>query len=181
MAHVDWIADFRPDERLRATILASIRSAARESNDDSTRRRELVSQLERLRDLYVMGDLSKNEYVLRRQTLEEELSRTQPPFDPRLDKAEEVLADFAHIWALEDDSAKRGRLLSTLFDRVWQDGGTIVAVKPREAFLRYFQAADELARRRDKKRGVKERERRGSIREFKPHEIEIRFGDIDWS
>ena len=66
-----------------------------------------------------------------------------------------------------------------LFDRVWQDVGTIVAVKPREAFLRYFQAADELARRRDKKRGVKERERRGSIREFKPHEIEIRFGDID--
>jgi hypothetical protein len=28
-------------------------------------------------------------------------------------------------------------------------------VKPREAFLRYFQTADELARRREKKRGVK--------------------------
>jgi hypothetical protein len=42
-----------------------------------------------------------------------------------------------------------------LFDRVWQDGGTIVAVKPREAFLRYFQTADKLARRREKKRGVK--------------------------
>jgi hypothetical protein len=50
---------------------------------------------------------------------------------------------------------KRRRLLATLFDRVWQDGGTIVAVKPREAFLRYFQTADELARRREKKRGVK--------------------------
>ena len=47
------------------------------------------------------------------------------------------------------------KLLATLFDRVWQDGGTIVAVKPREAFLRYFQTADELARRRQKKRGVK--------------------------
>lgn len=35
-----------------------------------------------------------------------------------------------------------------------QDGGTIVVVKPREAFLRYFQTADELARRREKKRGV---------------------------
>ena len=42
-----------------------------------------------------------------------------------------------------------------LFERVWQDGGTIVAVKPREAFLRYFEAADELARRREKNRGVK--------------------------
>ena len=106
-------------------------------------------------DLYVMGDLSKREYVLRRQALEEVLSRTRPPFDPRLDRAEELLGDFGRIWALEDDPAKRRRLLATLFDRVWQDAGTIVAVKPREAFLRYFQAADEMAWRREKKRGVK--------------------------
>jgi hypothetical protein len=152
---VDWITDFKPDEELRATILASIRSAANGVNDDGTRRRELVGQLERLRDLYVMGDLSKSEYVLRRQALEEELARAAPPFDPRLDKAEELLADFGRVWELEDDPAKRRRLLATLFDRVWQDGGTIVAVKPREAFLRYFQTADELARRREKKRGVK--------------------------
>jgi hypothetical protein len=152
---VEWISDFRPDEELRATILASIRSVAHDSNDDSTRRRELLGQLDRLRDLYVMGDLSKSEYVLRRQAFEEELSRTRPPFDPRLDKAEEVLADFGRIWALEEDPAKRRRLLATLFDRVWQDAGTIVAVKPREAFLCYFQTADELARRRGKKDGVK--------------------------
>jgi site-specific DNA recombinase len=152
---IDWISDFQPDEELRARILASIRNAARESSDDTTRRRELVGQLERLRDLYVMGDLSKGEYVLRRQALEEELSLTRPPFDPRLNKAEEVLADFGRIWRLEGDPAKRRRLLATLFDRVWQDGGTIVAVKPREPFLRYFKMADELARRREKKRGVK--------------------------
>jgi hypothetical protein len=118
------------------------------------RRRELVGQLERLRDLYVMGDLSKSEYVLRRQALEE-LTRNRPPFDPQLDKAEELLADFGRVWELEDDTATRRRLLATLFDRIWQDRGTIVAVKPREAFLRYFQAADELARRREEKRGVK--------------------------
>ena len=126
-----------------------------EVSEQETRQTELVGQLERLRDLYVMGDLSKSEYVLRRQALEDELSRTRPPFDPKLDEAEELLADFGRIWALEDDPAKRRRLLATLFDRIWQDGGTIVAVKPREAFLRYFRAADELARRRDKKRGVK--------------------------
>src|ERR671936_554658 len=102
-----------------------------------------------------MGDLTKREDVLRRQALGGEVARTRSPFDPRLDKAEEVLADFGRIWALEDDPAKRRRLLATLFDRVWQDGGTIVAVKRREAFLRYFQAADELASRREKKCRVK--------------------------
>jgi len=35
---------------------------------------------------------------------------------------------------LEDDPAKRRRLLAALFDRIWKDGGTIVVVKPREAF-----------------------------------------------
>jgi len=47
-----------------------------------------VAQLERLRELYVMGDLSKGEYILRRQALEEELARIGPPLDARLDKAE---------------------------------------------------------------------------------------------
>ena len=98
---VDWITDFKPDEELRTTILASIRSAANGADDDATCRRELVGQLERLRDLYVMGDLSKSDYVLRRQALEEELARAAPLFDPRLDKAEELLADFGRVSELD--------------------------------------------------------------------------------
>jgi hypothetical protein len=80
----------------------------------------------------------------------EELSRTRPPFEPQLEEAEELLADFGRVWTLEDDPAKRRRLIASLFDRVWQDGGAIVAVKPREAFLRYFKTADQLARRRER-------------------------------
>jgi hypothetical protein len=100
-----------------------------------------------------MGDLPKGEYILRRQALEDELARTGP-LDPRLDKAESLLRDFARVWELEQDPTKRARLITTLFDRVWQDGGTIVAVKPREPFLRNFQTVDELAKRRAKQRGV---------------------------
>jgi site-specific DNA recombinase len=151
---VDWVATFRPDEELRSAILASIRTAARRSGVKTERRRELVGQLERLRDLYVMDDLSKGEYILRRQALEEELARTGPPLDARLDSAEAVLRDFGRVWELEPEPAKRARLIATLFDQIWQDGGTIVAVKPREPFLRYFQTADELANRQAKKRGV---------------------------
>jgi hypothetical protein len=91
-----------------------------------------------------MGDLPKGGYILRRQALEDELARTGP-LDPRLDKAESLLRDFGRIWELEQDPAKRARLITTLFDRAWQDGGTIVAVKPGEPFRRYFQTVDELA------------------------------------
>jgi hypothetical protein len=41
-----------------------------------------------------------------------------------------------------------------LFARVWQDEGKIVAVKPREAFLRYFQSAENLNDARDTGAGV---------------------------
>jgi hypothetical protein len=57
------------------------------------------------------------------------LERAVYPRDPKLDQAEELLADFRRIWTLEQDPANRRRLLGTLFDRVGQDGGTIVAVK----------------------------------------------------
>jgi hypothetical protein len=136
---VEWVRDFRPDEELRALVLASIRAAARRSDGGVERRRELVGQLERLRDLYVMGDVTKGEYVLRRQAIEEELERTGPPVDPRLDEAEAFLEDFGRFWEGEPDPAERRRLLATLFDRIWQEGGVIVAVKPREPFLRYFK------------------------------------------
>ena len=35
------------------------------------------------------------------------------------------------------------RRLATLFDRVWQQDGQVVAVKPHAAFVRYFTAASE--------------------------------------
>jgi DNA invertase Pin-like site-specific DNA recombinase len=149
---VDWLSGFQPDDALRAYVLASLRGAARRSDDTATRRRELIGQLNRLRDLYVMDDLSKSEYVLRRQAIEEELERTGPPIDPHLDKAEAILADFTRFWQVETEPAERRRLIASLFDSVWQDEGKIVAVKPREPFLRYFQAADELAQRRARKR-----------------------------
>ncbi len=151
---VEWVRDFRPDEELRALVLASIRAAARRAGGGAERRGELVGQLERLSDLYVMGDLTKGQYVLRRQAIEEEFERTGPPVDPRLAEAEAFLEDFGRFWDGEPDPAERRRLLVTLFDRIWQEDGGIVAVKPREPFLRYFTTADELARRRRRKGGA---------------------------
>jgi hypothetical protein len=69
---------------------------------------------------------------------------------------------------------QRRRLLATIFDRVWQDGGTIVAVKPREAFLRYFQNSRRTGSSPRRKRGVKAGATGGSIPGFTPHEIGIR-------
>jgi hypothetical protein len=62
-----------------------------------------------------------------------------------LDKAEEALTEFGRtFWATETEAAERRSLVATLIDAQ----GVVVAVKPREPFVRYFKAADELAQRR---------------------------------
>jgi hypothetical protein len=142
---VGWLRGFQPDAELRAVVLASLRQAAKREGEDTARRRDLDGQLGRLRDLFVMGDVTKDEYTLRRQAIEEELERVGPPLDPQLDRAEATLRDFSRFWEAEPKPAQRRKLIASLFDRVWQDEGRIVAVKPREPFLCYFKAAENLA------------------------------------
>ena len=144
---VAWLRRFSVDDTLRDLTLAEIASQvdARPTTDES-HRAFLSGQLDRLRDLYVMGDLKKNEYVLRRQALEEELERMAPPFDPDLDRAADLLQDFARFWEAEPSSAERYKLLTTLFASVWQKDGTIIAVTPHKAFTRYFTTASKVSK-----------------------------------
>jgi hypothetical protein len=139
-------------------VLETIRSATQQHpGQDQDRCRELLTQLDRLQDLYVLGDLTKPRYIMRRQTPEEELQRLTPPADPDLDRAQELLGDFACFWHAEPNPAERRKLLASLFDHIWQDNGQIVAVKPRPAFAPYFKAIDEAKPKppkADGKRGV---------------------------
>ncbi len=155
---VAWLHAFQPDDKLRNLVLDTIRGAPHERpGQDQDRRRVLLTQLDRLQDLYVLGDLTKPRYIMRRQTLEEELQRLAPPADPDLDRAQELLGDFARFWHAEPNPAERRKLLASLFDHIWQDDGRIVAVKPRPAFAPYFKAIDEAKPKppkADGKRGV---------------------------
>ncbi len=56
--------------------------------------------------------------------------------DPDIAQAEALLDDFGRFRETEHDPAERRKLLGQPFDRIWQDGGTIVAVKPRAPFVR---------------------------------------------
>jgi DNA invertase Pin-like site-specific DNA recombinase len=142
---VDWLHDFQPDTELRRLMLDTIGTETGGCpGEDAERRRELTSQLERLRELYVMGDITKPQYVMRRQMMEEELQRTKPPTDPDLDRAQALLEDFARFWEAEPQPAERRKLLLSLFAQVWAKDGSIVAVKPNTAFARYFTAASEV-------------------------------------
>jgi hypothetical protein len=112
---VGWLHAFQPDAALRDLVLDTIRSATNQHpGEDQERRRGLLTQLDRLQDLYVLGDLTKPRYIMRRQTLEEELQRLAPPADPDLDRAQELLGDFARFWHAEPNPAERRKLLASL-------------------------------------------------------------------
>lgn len=132
------------------------------SGDEAERRNALTSQLERLRDLYVMGDLTKPEYIMRRQALEEELQRTKPPTNPDLARARAILEDFTRFWDAELEPAERRKLILSLFEQVWQKDGQIVAVKPNHAFASYFTAASEAQASCPKAEGSSEATKAGA-------------------
>jgi site-specific DNA recombinase len=136
----DWLRAFQPDEHLRAIVLDTITQQANQEGAGPDRRAELAEQLRRLQDLFVLGDLTKAQYVMRRQAVQDELERLTPPADPQLSEAEQVLTDFSSFWEREHAPAERHRLLATLFEQVWQDDGRVVAIKPQPAFAAYFQA-----------------------------------------
>ena len=117
---VDWLRAFQPDDELRENVLEAISEATHDADADGTRRRDLTAQLERLQDLYVMGDITKPQYVLRRQALEQELERLGPPTDPQLDQAAALLADFGRFWEIEPSPAERRKLIAQLFERIWE-------------------------------------------------------------
>lgn len=61
---VEWLHDFRPDSDLRQLVIDAIQAEARaRAGDQPDRRRELLAQLERLQDLYVIGDLTRGQYT----------------------------------------------------------------------------------------------------------------------
>jgi DNA invertase Pin-like site-specific DNA recombinase len=154
---VDWIRNFQPDGELLDLLLHTLQAdTTGHTEQPAERRSELLSQLQRLQDLYVLGDLTKPQYTMRRQAIEEELQRLGPPADPAIDQAKEVLADFARFWDLEDQPAERRKLLLSLFEQVWAKEGQIVAIQPHEAFQPYFQATQQALEHRQESIGAED-------------------------
>jgi DNA invertase Pin-like site-specific DNA recombinase len=158
----DWLGAFQPDAELRTRVLDRITEQARQENDGPSRKAALADQLRRLQELFVLGDLTKAQYVMRRQAVQDELERLAPPADPQLTEAEKVLADFASFWEREQSPAERHRLLATLFEQVYLDDGQVVAIKPQPAFAAYFQAICENPQTPTGNDRCQERERRDS-------------------
>jgi Recombinase/Recombinase zinc beta ribbon domain len=137
---VEFIADFKPHPAIRNEILRRLTGLSHTDTTQTTAQRAaLEERLHRARDLYEIGDLTRPEYIARRDAINNELATHTTDPIPDLDQAQRVLEDFTIFWRGEQNPAAKRQLLSLIFERVWLDEQKVVAVRPKPSFVPYFQ------------------------------------------
>lgn len=137
----EWFTSWTASERAEERALATYR-ANRSANVDHTAQRLIVERkLERLRDLYLDGDLGKAEYHRRRDGLLAE--KADLPAIVTMD--DERIAEVWHqITSLAQEfpfgtAVEQHDICRALFDRVAVDRNRAVEVYPRPEILPFFR------------------------------------------
>ena len=153
-ALAEYVRAFNPPHEVRRAVIRRLKDASSTEDERASRlrRRQLSGQLERLKDLYVIGDLSKSDYEIKRNVLEGELEASHPRAVVDLTAAAAALTNFSLFWEREKSPGERNNLLRHIFESVSVNGDQLVAVTPREAFLPYFHfGADGVWEQRERR------------------------------
>jgi site-specific DNA recombinase len=136
----EYVATFMPSAAVRKAVVRRLKEQASKAGDaDSARRQVIRGQLARAKDLYLLGDFSRDQYQEHKRVLEAEFATLQPPIIGHAERAAAALTNFAWFWERETDPKERNLLLRLIFDHVTIEAGRIASVTPRDAFLPYFQ------------------------------------------
>jgi site-specific DNA recombinase len=110
-------------------------------DDIDQQRRQVEGRLERLKELYKWGDVSRDQYLAERAALEKELARLTPVDgrDDRLDALATYLESLPAAWA-DATQEQRNQLANILYEDVWVSGPTVEYVRPRPELEPLFQA-----------------------------------------
>jgi DNA invertase Pin-like site-specific DNA recombinase len=127
-----------PDYQER--LMAFVAQEPQEAVPSTDHRRRLQMRLDRLKDLYMMGDLSKEAYVAERERLKRELGALNVRDRGRhtqLAALAALLANVAAGWNAAH-SEQRNRMARLLFDEVVINNKQVEAVKPRPELAPFF-------------------------------------------
>lgn len=121
-------------------VLGMIQERIGAQQDIARERTRIEGQLERLKRLFVLGDVAETEYRAERDRLRAQLVSLTPPAMPDLEWAAELLQDFGRIW----DAAtlqERRKIVHALLETVYLDAERrpVVAIEPRADFAPLFE------------------------------------------
>ena len=108
--------------------------------DAEKQRGNLERQMARLRDLYVLGDYTLEEYQMRKKQMERKLETFESGTSNKeqLESLAVFLSDISIAWE-NADQEQRNKLARCLFDQVWLDDKSAIAVKPKNEFDQFFK------------------------------------------
>jgi DNA repair ATPase RecN len=100
-------------------------------SDTEAHKKRLENQLNRAKELYVLGDYGKAEYETQRDKILDQLRSLIVPRQPaeHREKMARFLADVPAAWAAATQE-QRNKLARCLFDLVWLKDNKVIAVKP---------------------------------------------------
>ena len=112
---------------------------------EGLRRRETLAQkIDRARELYLEGDLSKERYDLIKSNADAEIATLYIPEIYDAVKASQLVTDLGTLWK-EASAGQRNRLLRSVLDAIYVDLGSreIVGLHQKESFMALVQAMED--------------------------------------
>ncbi len=136
----EYLKTFHIPEDYQLKILEAHRKLEGAYDNLDGERAKWKAQLERIRDLYKWGDMTKKDYLKEKQTVLNELNALAPAESQtqNLERLSYFLTSAAKAWD-EANQEQRNKLARTLFREVWLKDNQVVAVKPQPELEPFFQ------------------------------------------
>ena len=108
------------------------------------RREALAQKIDRARELYLEGDLSKERYDLIKSNADAEIATLYIPEIDDAVKGSQLVTKLGTLWE-EASAGQRNRLLRSVLDAIYVDLGSreIVGLHPKESFMALVLAKEE--------------------------------------
>jgi site-specific DNA recombinase len=133
------LSAFELPETWKRKLIAQANEQA-ETPDLELQRQQLQTRLERLKELYAWGDLTRERYQRERDAIESELARLAPvePEGSRLETFAAYLESLPLAWS-DASPSQKNQLANVIYEEIWVDGPRVKYVKPRPEVEPLFQ------------------------------------------
>jgi len=129
------------DEEWEKAVLACLDTG--QTSADESELQRLRAALQKLRDLYLWGDIDAGEYQAKKSALERQhhaiAARMTPSETPNLERAADLLNNLPVLWKHPGvTDSQRQELLREVFEGIYIEGKAITAVQPNPQYLPLF-------------------------------------------
>ncbi len=140
-AQIQWyLENFIIPEDYREKILEAHRKLEASYDDTINRRSTLERRLQKIKELYKWGHMSKDDYLADYSEIQKELKMLTIPDDKgkTLKKLACFLANVANAWK-EGTQEQRNKMANVLFEQIWLEDNNVVSIKPRAELEPFFK------------------------------------------